>query len=81
MILTDSGLQRSGTLLHWFVVVVLLILEDLDIVTDKEKKINRRQSKKPPSLGLRGLITKINVSRLQLLQNITLEARIVGDCV
>ena len=26
--LTDAGLQRSGTLLHWFVVVVLPILED-----------------------------------------------------
>ena len=29
LILTDPGLQRSGTLLHWFVVVVLPILEDL----------------------------------------------------
>ena len=28
-ILTDPGLQRFGTLLHWFVVVVLPILEDL----------------------------------------------------
>ena len=31
LILTDPGLQRSGTLLHWFVVVVLPILEDLSI--------------------------------------------------
>ena len=29
LILTDPGLQRSGTRLHWFVAVVLLILEDL----------------------------------------------------
>ena len=29
LILTDPGLQRSSTLLHWFVVVVLPILEDL----------------------------------------------------
>ena len=29
MILTDPGHQRSGTLLQWFVVVVLQILEDL----------------------------------------------------
>ena len=29
LILTDPGLQRSGTLLHCFVVVVLPILEDL----------------------------------------------------
>ena len=28
MILTDPGLQSSGTRLHWFVVVALLILED-----------------------------------------------------
>ena len=28
LILTDLGLQRSGTLLHWFVVVVLPILQD-----------------------------------------------------
>ena len=27
LILTDPGLQRSGTLLHWFGVVVLPILE------------------------------------------------------
>ena len=27
--LIDPGLQRSGTLLHWFVVVVLPMLEDL----------------------------------------------------
>ena len=27
--LTDPGLQRSGTLLHWFAVVVLPIFEDL----------------------------------------------------
>ena len=27
-ILTDPGLLRSGTRLHWFVAVVLLILED-----------------------------------------------------
>ena len=29
LILTDPGLLRSGTRLHWFVAVVLLILEDL----------------------------------------------------
>ena len=29
LILTDPRLQRSGTFLHWFVVVVLPILEDL----------------------------------------------------
>ena len=28
LILTDPGLLRSGTRLHWFVAVVLLILED-----------------------------------------------------
>ena len=29
MILTDPGIQRSGTLLQWFVVAVLPILEDI----------------------------------------------------
>ena len=29
LILTDPGLQRSVTLLHWFVVVVLPISEDI----------------------------------------------------
>ena len=28
LILTDPGLQRAGTLLHWFVVVILTILEE-----------------------------------------------------
>ena len=29
LILTDPGLQRSVTILHWFIVVVLPVLEDL----------------------------------------------------
>ena len=37
LILTDPGLQRSGTLLHWFVVVVLPILQDL--VVNKPIKV------------------------------------------
>ena len=32
LILTDPGLQRSVTLLHWFVVVVLPILEDISFL-------------------------------------------------
>ena len=43
LILTDPGLQRSDTLLHWFVVVVLPILGDLL----KKYLVNDQLKKKP----------------------------------